>query len=61
LNVCEIAERPILFVDRPEIITQPPVITVAAKAFFDIGLARRPLKPENRSWGQGCMGDSSGE
>ena len=39
MNVCEIAERPVVFADRPEIITQPPIITVVGKAFFDIGHA----------------------
>ena len=37
MNVCEITKRPVVFADRPEIITQPPIITVVGKAFFDIG------------------------
>ena len=43
LNVCEITERPVVFADQPEIITQPPIITVVGKAFFDIGHAPADL------------------
>jgi hypothetical protein len=35
-----------VFADRPEIITQPPIITVVGKAFFDIGHA--PADHSNR-------------
>jgi hypothetical protein len=43
-------------------ITQPPIITVIGKAFFDIGARScRSFKPENRSSGVRCLGNSPGD
>jgi len=59
LNVCEITERPVVFADQPEIITQPPIITVVGKAFFDIGHA--PAGHSNRRTDLRATPDSSGD
>jgi hypothetical protein len=43
-------------------ITQPPIITVIGKAFFDIGArACRSFKPEKHAEGLRGLGDSSGD